>query len=114
MKFISTLPLIALFGVAAVSAAPAAPAGPSSSTVDQNPCEYFGMKKEWCVDRNLRPELMAHLQSYSISNHAPASKRDDFTDAHDNAEFSKRRILDVRSDSEPAFEKRYYWTNKYL
>lgn len=81
--------MIALFGVAVASAASAAP---SSKQVVQNPCESLGLKKEWCVDGHLLPELMAHLEDYSGDSHSRGTKRDDFMEAHDHAEFTKRRF----------------------
>lgn len=91
--------MIALFGVVAASAAPA------PQHIDTNPCEYFGMKKEWCVDGHFHPDLMAHLGDSYIDRHAPGTKRDDFMKgyewpdgymaAHDKAEFDKRTISNI-------------------
>ncbi|KAF8925917.1 hypothetical protein BGZ47_002970, partial [Haplosporangium gracile] len=93
MKTISILPMIVLFGVVAVSATPA------PQHIEDNACEYFGMKKEWCVDGTLSPDFFAHLGDSSDHRHAPGSKRDDIKkgykwdeglmEAHDQAEFAK-------------------------
>jgi len=107
MKTISILPMIALFGVAAVSSTPA------SQSIDGNPCEYFGMKKEWCVDGTFSPEFFAHLGDSSGNRHSPGSKRDDIKngykwpeglmEAHNHAEFAKRSHNDIllKREEEP-------------
>jgi hypothetical protein len=95
MKTISILPVIALFGVVAASAAP------PPHRIDGNPCEYFGMDKEWCVDGTLDPEFYAHMGDWSVNQHAAGSKRDDsvegyewpeddFMSIHEMTEFEKR------------------------
>lgn len=94
MKTTSILLMIALFGVVAVSATPA------PHSVDDNACQYFGMKKEWCVDGTLSSEFYAHLGDSSGNRHSSGSKRDDIKngykwleglmEAHDHAEFAKR------------------------
>jgi hypothetical protein len=95
MKTISILPIIALFGLTAVSA------DQEHDRFDKNLCEYFGMKKEWCVDGAPSPEFFSHLGDSSVNRHAPGSKRDyfqngyewpddDLMSIHELAEFEKR------------------------
>lgn len=93
MKITSILLMTALFGAVAISTT-AAPKG----FVD-NVCEYFGMKKEWCVDGTFSPEFFEHLGDSSDNRHYPVSKRDDIKkgykwpeylmEAHDHAEFAQ-------------------------
>ncbi|KAI7819566.1 hypothetical protein BC939DRAFT_505572 [Gamsiella multidivaricata] len=88
MKFISTLPMIALFGVAAVLAAPAAPAAPDGLTAPS------GTKSDDILDAHHDAEFFKrglHLGPRSDSDPG----------------FEKRGLhLGVRSDSGPSFAKR--------
>lgn len=77
MKTISLLPIVALIAAAAVSAAPA------SRELSGNPCEYFGIRKDYCVDGRLRPEVTELLKKSSVDRHAPGSKRDDFMSGYE-------------------------------
>jgi len=107
MKTTSILLMIALFGVVAVSATPA------PQSIDDNACQYFGMKKEWCVDGTFSPEFFAHLGDSSDNRHSPGSKRDDIKngykwleglmEAHNHAEFAKRSHNDnlLKLEEEP-------------
>ncbi|KAF9127521.1 hypothetical protein BG015_004532, partial [Linnemannia schmuckeri] len=73
---------------------------PAPLSFADSACEYFGMKKEWCVDGSFSPEFFEHLGDSSYNRHSPVSKRydikegykwpEDFMEAHDHAEFAKR------------------------
>ena|ERR1700722_2565139 len=107
MKNISNLLMIALFGVVAVSATP------EPQDIDDNVCEYFGTKKEWCIDGTFSREFFEHLGDSSDDWNYPGSKSDDIKkgykwpeglmEAHDHAEFTKRSHNDnlLKREEEP-------------
>jgi len=104
MKTFTLLIGLALAGLATVLGAPA------SGQVDGNPCEYFGMPKDWCVDGKLDPSTVDGIHRSLGSRHAPnsAMKRSD-DDSEKPHDFQKRWFnhppLSVRKRSDEDFEE---------